>query len=137
METVLIYIITFVAGIIVGGVLYHFMQPGQAKSKELKSELDELRDEHISLQEKVSDHFSKTSELINKLSDDYTAIQKHLSTGAEEFANSSNALESAVAALSLESSSDSKKGGTLPPKDYAPKSDADVGTLSEHFGIDK
>ena len=148
----------FIAGGIVGAlVCYAFMASRRTESA-IERQMRELQEEFTAYRENVNQHFNKTAQLVNSLTENYIAVQKHLEDAAVSFAEPpksfdlqpSETLPAAKAEFvplenheKQESAGNEKDaqfgyGDTVePPKDYAPKSKpGDKGTLSEDFGLD-
>lgn len=139
-----IAIIAFLSGAILGILIYRLVRSDASRSARVEQQMDDLQQKHTRYQAQVSDHFIQTAHLINRLNEDYRDIHNHLSQGATELCSE----DSANNLLNL--SSDSAEPSTLdqqddndeidkiyaePPRDYAPKSTEDKGTLSEEFGL--
>lgn len=129
-----------VAALIIGWLFSRLFQSqaGQDKSS-LRRQLDELKQQHQAYQINVTEHFSRTTDLIEELNDNYNRIQNHLNQGAEQFIKPEYRLESARnSEVSLEdlapnaSQSDTQFG---PRRDYAPKTPDQEGMLSETYGF--
>lgn len=126
------------AALIVGGLLSRVFlrKEGQDRSG-LRRQLDELKQQHQSYQINVTEHFGRTTDLIEQLNKNYDQIQEHLNQGAEEFVKPEYRLESArsqqdsLADLAPEPAGEED----LTPKDYAPKEPDQEGTLSETYGL--
>ncbi len=104
----------------------------------LKRQLDDLKRQHQNYQISVTEHFNRTTQLIDSLNRNYDAIRDHLSRGADELVAPEYRLESARAAgEDLESLAPTKGDSDEfnMPRDYAPKSGHEEGTLSESYGL--
>ena len=139
-----IAIIAFISGAILGVLMYRLVRNDASRSARVEQQMDDLQQKHTRYQAQVSDHFVQTAHLINRLNEDYRDIHNHLAQGATELCNE----DSANNLLNL--SSEQPESPTLdhqeeiseieeiyaePPRDYAPKSTEDQGTLSEEFGL--
>jgi len=139
-----IAIIAFISGAILGVLIYRLVRNDASRSARVEQQMDDLQQKHTRYQAQVSDHFVQTAHLINRLNEDYRDIHNHLAQGATELCNE----DSANNLLNL--SSEQPESPTLdhqeeiseieeiyaePPRDYAPKSTEDQGTLSEEFGL--
>ena len=139
--------LAFLGGMLAGALLYHLLAGSRSERGKLQSQLDNLQHDFKDYQDKVSDHFSTTAHLINKLTDSYRDVHEHMANGAENLCEDEtvkNRLSD-----SLLGSNALLSGGTKPikrrterptpleqPKDYAPKSASDEkGTLSEEFSV--
>lgn len=151
-------IAVFLAGAVIGaGICYGFVLGSRSESR-VERQMRELQEEFTAYRENVNQHFNKTAQLVNNLTDNYIAVQKHLEDAAVSFAEppKSFALEKtdslppaqpefasledrqkqelrrSVADAEFDSNSHIE-----PPKDYAPKAKpGDKGQLAEDFGLD-
>lgn len=113
----------------------------QQDNRELESQLQKAEDNLQGYQQEVSDHFAKTAELINNLTQDYKDVHEHLANSALQLSSAELSrafLESANSQLPNSDSdgvvvSDEK---LEPPRDWAPKSPGKKGALSEDYGMD-
>lgn len=127
------------AALIVGGILGRLFlkKDGQDRSS-LRRQLDELKQQHQAYQINVTEHFSRTTDLIEELNKNYAQIQDHLSHGAEQFVRPEYRLESARSGetrledLAPDAAVADDHTG---PRDYAPKTPDQEGTLSETYGL--
>lgn len=151
-------IVVFLTGAVIGaGISYAFIAGTRSESK-VERQMRELQEEFTAYRENVNQHFNKTAQLVNNLTDNYIAMQKHLEDAAVSFAEPPKSFalentESLPAAkpefASLEerqklelrpkaSDAEFDAGSSMePPKDYAPKTKpGDKGQLSEDFGLE-
>lgn len=127
------------AALVIGALLGRrlFRKASQDNSS-LKGQLDELKQQYQNYQINVTEHFNRTTDLIEELNKNYGRIQEHLNFGAEQFVRPEYQLDSArTAETSLEDLSPPPDFNTEPvgPRDYAPKAPAEEGTLSETYGL--
>jgi uncharacterized membrane-anchored protein YhcB (DUF1043 family) len=127
------------AAVIVGGLLSRLFLKKEGQDRTgLRRQLDELKQQHQAYQINVTEHFGRTTDLIEELNSNYSKIQDHLNHGAEEFIRPEYRLESA---RSGQTSLEELAPAAAPvedhsgPKDYAPKSPDQEGTLSETYGL--
>lgn len=154
----LLTIVVFLAGAVIGaGICYAFVLGSRSESK-VERQMRELQEEFTAYRENVNQHFNKTAQLVNNLTNNYISVQKHLEDAAVSFAEppKSFALEKNEALpaakpdfvpledrqrqelRSKKADADfSSSNHVEPPKDYAPKSKpGEKGQLSEDFGLD-
>src|SRR5690606_22054384 len=140
-------------GCAIGAALcFAFLSRNRAESK-IERQMRELQEEFTAYRENVNQHFSKTAQLVNNLTENYIAVQKHLEDAADSFAEppKSFALEqndklppapkTGFVPLEDRQKQDLRSTGAdagfdqppvEPPKDYAPKvKPSDKGTLAE------
>lgn len=148
MEQGNIWIITLVAlgiGALIGFLLGR-AGGSSSREQELVDELDEARAELDSYKHKVSSHFEETAELVNGLSEQYRKVYHHLASSAETLCPGlpvSAALQQQEQAQlgqgipTVTDALDNNEQDELPepPRDYAPKSPDEAGTLSEEYGL--
>ena len=124
---------------VAGGLLSRLFLQGEGKDRSsLRRQLDELKQQHQSYQINVTEHFSRTTQLIEQLNQQYVQIQDHLSHGAEEFIKPEYRLESArTGETKLEdlAPNNSARDPQSVPRDYATKAPNEEGTLSETYGL--
>jgi len=142
-----IALFTFFIGIGAGIYIHRSKYSDDSQTDKLKDEMQSLEQEFEQYKSSVSDHFSKTSTLVNELTENYVKVYQHLSEGSKSLADTDQlplALGQDEQQLTsvinrIEESGDSRQqdDGMEAPKDYAPKPDtADAeGTLSEAFSI--
>ena len=128
-----------------GAVLYHLLAGSKSERGKLQNQLDDLQHDFKDYQNKVSDHFSTTAHLINKLTDSYRDVHEHMANGADTLCEDESVKNTLSDALlgsnALLSGKITKRRTERPkplnqPKDYAPKNAPDeTGTLSEDFGV--
>lgn len=105
----------------------------------LKRQLDDLKRQHQNYQISVTEHFNRTTELIDTLTESYNAIRNHLDQGADELVAPEYRLESARSGSedlqSLAPDTELTSVTFSGPRDYAPKSGDEEGMLSETYGL--
>lgn len=149
----LVSVILFLLGITLGaGGCLLVMRQTRSESS-IDKQLRELQEEFTAYRENVNQHFNNTAKLVNELTNNYISVQKHLEDAAESFAQPPKSFEldtdpseqlenKREEFLTLETSQPAEEedaqfenSGVEAPKDYAPKSPDDKGTLAEDFGL--
>ena len=135
----------FLIGGLLGSLLYHILISSKYRSGKVAEQLDELQREFVDYKEKVSDHFTSTAHLINKMTETYKDVHEHMANGAESLCEDeqvkrqmSDSLLSANTLLSDQSAKRklSRITSAEQPKDYALKTKPeDKNTLAEDFGL--
>lgn len=75
---------TFALGIVCGAAVAFLMSGnGRRHTSELQQKLDQLQQEFDSYQDQVGQHFQKTSELVQTMTDSYRNVYEHLASGSE------------------------------------------------------
>ena len=86
-----VVIVVLVFGLIFGGLSGFFVARADnsavKRAKELDAELKQTRDELVTFKNQVTQHFSKTAELVNTLTADYRSVYSHLAEGAQRFSS--------------------------------------------------
>ena len=83
-------IIALVAGVMIGALAYRLFAPSLKQADQIKTELDTARNELDSYKASVGQHFDKTSELVNDLTQNYVKVYQHLAEGAQTLGDSKN-----------------------------------------------
>ena len=119
----------FAGGVATGALLLYLVCTFRTKNnvRELESELIDYRN-------RVSDHFSESARLLDEMANRQRLLQDHLEQGRTLLCARQKSRYRLYSML---------PGGGLrpdtifpePPKDYAPRSDGEDGTLSERFGM--
>lgn len=76
-------IIALVAGAIIGALAYRFFSPSVKQANKIKTDLEKAQGELASYKASVGQHFDKTSELVNDLTQNYVRVYQHLAEGAQ------------------------------------------------------
>ena len=128
-----IFLVIFAIGLALGFMLTKYTSTSVRETQALKQKLEDMKTEHRNYQENVNVHFTKTTDLIHKMNQNYKEIQAHIMQGAELLVSSDFQLEIEDDVSALESLDEMDAFAV--PKDWAPKSPEDEGTLSESFGF--
>ncbi|MEX0622757.1 MAG: DUF1043 family protein [Saccharospirillum sp.] len=134
------FIVIIVIALFAGAVLNRFWGKAQGEDTNgLKRQLEDLKRQHQSYQINVTEHFSRTTELIDNLNQSYASIRDHLNQGADQLVAPEYRLESARAdGEDLQDLAPQPSRSTDEfdmPRDYATKTPKDIGMLSESFGF--
>ncbi|WP_372742437.1 YhcB family protein [Neptunomonas sp.] len=157
MEESNIWMIGIVA-LLIGALIGYLLGRAGGNSGE-KEQLDEAKQELEDYKTKVASHFEETADLVNKMTESYRGVYKHLATSAQTLcdADTARSIESSMTPqLTVQkeviveepensTTADKPKANTdaekitnaEPPRDYAPKKPDQKGTLSESYGLDK
>ena len=143
-STLVIAAIAFVIGTGIGILLHKLLHSESAKNRRLESQMDQLQDQHMRYQAEVTEHFTRTAEMLGRLNANYREVFNHLAVGAERLCSDTefkSLVASTAPAKPLRTeklSKDEKYQADLydPPRDYAPKNNPkEKGTLAEDFGF--
>lgn len=129
-------IVLCIGGLIGAVISRKFIPPEH--QKELELNLQTAREELKHYQQDVAQHFEETSRLVHNLTQSYRDVHEHLARGAIQLTNSDisrQILEAGDGKLSADAGALLEETTVLPPKDWAPKTPGQTGTLSEEFGL--
>ena len=76
-------IIALVAGVLLGILGNRMLSPRSGDMDKLQTELSQAREAMALYKTNVNTHFSKTSDLVNELTQDYVKVYQHLADGAQ------------------------------------------------------
>lgn len=123
-----------VAGLIIGFIMARTLHPKERARKDLEDKLQKSQDQIKDYQQEVTEHFMKTSELVNNLSHSYRDVHEHLATGAMRLTNTEISRQMIDAGFGRNDNDNVLTSeAPEPPKDYAPK--VPGGILSEGYGL--
>jgi uncharacterized membrane-anchored protein YhcB (DUF1043 family) len=75
--------ITLVAGVFLGFLCHRLLSPRSGDIDKLQAELAQAHEAMALYKTNVNTHFSKTSDLVNELTQDYVKVYRHLAEGAQ------------------------------------------------------
>ncbi len=129
------------------GYLWARRQNQDPRVQELEALLASLQGKYDRYQERVTEHFSASAQLVNGLTQQYRQLHEHLQDGADQLCsdtrrhhqdNPSRAFIP-LGQTSLSSPDQAVDPHYLaqvePPRDYADKSPHERGTLDDEFGL--
>lgn len=134
---IMVGVILFCIGGLVGAIIGRSLIPPQGQ-RELEERLQACRNELSSYQQDVAQHFADTSQLVNKLTRTYRDVHEHLAQGAMQLTNAeiSQKMLQAGEGFSTDKPADAIEPMAFePPRDWAPKTPGQKGTLSDEFGL--
>ena len=79
--------IALLAGALSGVLAHRLLGPRTDDVDKLKAELQQSREEMAAYKTSVNSHFSKTSDLVNELTQDYVKVYRHLAEGAQNLSD--------------------------------------------------
>ena len=105
------------------GFLFGKSRSNESREMKLADELDKVQRETAIYRNEVEEHFDKTAELINGLTNQYHKVHEHLATGAEQLCRDEKLVTALQqnANLSLASKSNEKENTVTVPKAAPPK----------------
>lgn len=159
MDQTTLLLLVGAGALIVGIVIGKLVASGSSANSEMAEELKQTQAELEEYKEKVTEHFSKTAELVNNMTESYRDVYRHLADSADQLCgneqfslrlesnlNKAAAIEAKAEApakpvtspesVQAEAMPDESAEAVETPKDYAPKTEEDKeGTLSEGYGL--
>ncbi|WP_246434535.1 YhcB family protein [Teredinibacter haidensis] len=134
---VMVSAIVFCVGGLLGAVISRTLMPPE-QQKELEKSLQLTRQELNQYQQDVAQHFAETSKLVHNLTQSYKDVHEHLAKGAVQLTNSEisrQILEAGESTLGIEVGNSIEEVQPQAPRDWAPKTPGQTGTLSEEYGL--
>jgi len=131
-------IIALVAGTMIGILAYRLLAPSIKAADKIKGELDTARKELGEYKASVNQHFDKTSELVNDMTQKYIKVYQHLAEGAQTLGDGrtfTNLLEQHQGKVSIAVDDETGAAGKIAEDsivDAAVTPAASVETVDEH-----
>ena len=136
-SSLLIAAVALVGGLILGFLLTRGFYAPIKKRQQLGEELRETKQKQAIYERQVAEHFVKTSNLVNNLSENYRELHKHLVSSANTLANPDISQElinnSGLNHLEHKNQPVLASQTHEAPKDYAPSQ----GILDEEYGLNQ
>ena len=108
---------------------------------DLEARLERAIESRADYEAEVAEHFAKTAQLLNRMTQDYREVYNHLASGADNLCDGEVNIPSATTLLETAEDGQEVPGNlvdVVPPLDYAPrKSPDETGQLAETFGLDR
>ena len=79
----LVGVVALICGVLIGMLISRISSPSSGDVDALKAELERERTEMARYRASVDEHFNKTSDLVNDLTQDYVKVYRHLAEGAQ------------------------------------------------------
>ncbi len=76
-------LIVFAVGLLCGAGLVLLLSGSGRRAAELQDQLDQLQQEFSAYRDQVEQHFRKTSELVQTMTESYRSVYEHLATGSQ------------------------------------------------------
>jgi len=123
--------VALAAGIVLGVVFQRLLSSSAGDAHKLRAELEQARTDMERYKASVNSHFSKTSDLVSELTQDYVKVYQHLSEGAQKLSDSpefTQVLEQAEGRVLISVEDETPEPETVivePPADTAEPAGAD------------
>lgn len=136
---ILTALISLIVGALVGYAVLANTGAAAGNNRKLESKLQAAEQQLADYQTQVAQHFQRTADLVNNLTDSYREVHEHLANGAAQLATPELS-QQFVSSDAKQALGKSRTQNDLladdtpiePPKDWSPEK----GTLSESFGLD-
>ena len=70
-------------GAMLGSIITYLVVARHGRTRKLQDELDQLKDRFTDYRDQVTQHFMRTSELVQEMTQSYRAVYEHLASGAQ------------------------------------------------------
>jgi len=94
MTAALVAIFCLILGVVCGLLFGRATNAPLQEAQELKDSLNQVQSEFDTYKTEVTQHFTKTAELVNSMTDNYRNVHTHLAGGAQTLCNGALQLES-------------------------------------------
>ncbi len=135
----LIGIFCFIAGGFTATTVILRLTPSKKKNRDLEKHLNDKQDELKNFQQEVTEHFTKTADLLGELAKSYRDVHNHLASGAQNLCKDAYDNNPILTKLPpVDGFISEEEIAHSQPLDYAPKSTPyDRGMLNEEYGLEK
>ncbi|HEY6130588.1 MAG TPA: DUF1043 family protein [Halioglobus sp.] len=126
-------------GLLLGWAAGRRTSVAEKKYREITLKLEQVTQEKLTFEAEVAEHFTKTADLLNNLTESYREVHNHLAQGAATLCQG----EGPMSLTRPEEDRDPTEIPRIlvdprPPLDYAPKLSPDEkGMLNEEFGLER
>lgn len=132
-------LIALSVGLLVGWLMGSRRRSKRSVILDLENRLERALESRADYESEVSEHFARTAQLLDRMTDDYKAVYNHLAGGADKLCD--GAVNIPPAALGAPSEDEAEIPPNIvdimQPLDYAPRKDpSEQGQLSETFGLE-
>ena len=76
-------ILCLALGMVLGSIVTYLATARYGRNRELREELNHLKERFTDYREQVTQHFMRTSELVQEMTQSYRAVYEHLASGAQ------------------------------------------------------
>ncbi len=130
-------ILVFVIGLVLGCIATYLAVARYGRTRELQQELNQLKERFTDYRDQVTQHFMRTSELVQEMTQSYRAVYEHLAKGAQHLCgdeNDINRLESTRKGQLTDDSLDAAAGNGDSPAVDASDDQAEDDYLGDLLG---
>ena len=106
-------------GVVIGVVFSSRLNSSASRVQELESQIRDIKDNHMTYRDNVSDHFSLTADLVQHMTESYREVYQHLASGAQDLCSNevaSKLLPAGSDAVFNSNEGSETTGGLNPPR---------------------
>jgi hypothetical protein len=133
----LIAFVSLIVGLAVGAWLINKLSPSQQNRKALEKHIQKLQRQQQDYQDEVNQHFSKTAELLNQMTESYRDVHNHLAKSASQLTSHGISPLQALPEDRPFIQGEPLAVAAEQPLDYAPRKPGGKGALDEDYGLEK
>ncbi len=133
----LIAFLSLLAGLATGAWLINKMSPSQQNRKALEKHIQKLQQQQQDYQDQVNQHFSKTADLLNTMTESYRDVHNHLARSAADLTSHGISPLQALPEDRPVLQGEPQRMQAQQPLDYVPRSPGHKGALDEDYGLEK
>jgi uncharacterized membrane-anchored protein YhcB (DUF1043 family) len=83
-------ILVFAIGLLLGCIATYLVFARNRRTRELQEELNQFKERFTDYRDQVTQHFMRTSELVQEMTQSYRAVYEHLANGAQRLCGDEN-----------------------------------------------
>ncbi len=133
----LIAFLALIAGLAAGAWLVNKLSPSHQNRKALENHIQKLQRQQQDYQEQVNQHFNKTADLLNQMTESYRDVHNHLAKSAGELTSHGISPLQSLPEDRPVIQGEPQAHPAQQPLDYAPRSPGYKGALDEAYGLEK
>ncbi len=133
----LIAFLSVLAGLIAGAWIISKLSPSHQNRQALEKHIQKLQRQQQDYQDQVNQHFSKTAELLNQMTESYRDVHNHLANSAAELTSHGISPLQALPEDRPVIQGEPHRTPAQQPLDYVPRAPGHKGALDEDYGLEK
>ncbi len=132
MTAALVAIFCLVLGVVCGLLFGRATNAPYQEAQGLKDSLEQVQSEYETYKSEVTQHFTKTAELVNSMTDNYRNVHTHLASGAQTLCTGALQLESMNAKEALEAQPEEVTESVMTDEPTTEKATAEAASNDSH-----
>ena len=84
-----IAILCLLLGTVLGGMITYSLMTRNSRTRQLQLQLDQLKENFQDYRDQVTQHFMRSSELVQEMTNSYRSVYEHLASGAQQLCGES------------------------------------------------